>query len=255
MSNVAFIAARTGSERMPGKVLKELAGIPSIVHIFNILRETNSIDDFAVLTTSLGEDDAIEDICQKNSVKVFRGSVHDVLDRLRIAAEILKPERVIRVTGDDPLMDPEIIDRVIDEHYTGDFDYSSNMVTRTYPRGMDTEVIEYSALEKCWRNTSDKDDREHVTLYIRRHPGLFKIHSVEKDGDSYSDLRLCLDTEEDYRLISKIYERLYKDRPIKLEDVIELIENNPDLKKLNSGIRQKNCERTDILILKHLKKS
>lgn len=239
MNNIAFIAARTGSERMPGKVLKELAGIPSIVHIFNILRETNNINDFAVLTTSLSEDDAIEDICEKSSVKVFRGSVHDVLDRFRVAAEILKPEKIIRVTGDDPMMDPEIIDKVITEHCRGDFDYSSNMVRRTYPRGMDTEVIEYSALEKTWRTTSDKDDREHVTLYIRRNPGLFKIHSVEKEGDSYSDLRLCLDTDEDFRLISKIYERLYKDRPIKLEDVIELVENNPDLKKLNSTIRQK----------------
>lgn len=239
MSSIAFIAARTGSERMPGKVLKNLAGIPALVHIFNILRETNSIDDFAVLTTSLSEDDAIEDICEKNSVKVFRGSVHDVLDRFRCAAQILKPERVIRVTGDDPLMDPEIIDQVIDEHCDGDYDYSSNMVIRTFPRGMDTEVIEYKALKQSWRTTSDKDDREHVTLYIRRHPELFKIHSVERRGKSYSDLRLCLDTEDDLKLITKIYSELYKNRPIKLNEVIELLENNPELKKINSGIEQK----------------
>ncbi|MEP7147031.1 MAG: glycosyltransferase family protein [bacterium] len=242
MNNIAFIAARTGSERMPGKVLKELAGIPSIVHIFNILRETSSINDFAVLTTSLSEDDAIEDICKKNSVKVFRGSVHDVLDRFRAAAEILKPERIIRVTGDDPLMDPEIIDKVITEHCGGDFDYTSNMVTRTYPRGMDTEVIEYNALEKTWRTTSDKDDREHVTLYIRRHPELFKIHSVEKTGNSYGDLRLCLDTEEDFRLIKTIYDNLYDKRPIKLDEVIEFIEANPELKNFNSGILQKTVK-------------
>ena len=227
---------------MPGKVLKELAGIPSLVHIFNILRATNSIDDFAVLTTSLSEDDAIEDVCKKNSVKVFRGSVHDVLDRFRIAAEILKPQRIIRVTGDDPLMDPEIIDKVVDEHQSGEYDYSSNIVTRTYPRGMDTEVIEYGALEKSWRTTSDKDDREHVTLYIRRHPELFKIHSVEQDGKSYSDLRLCLDTEEDSKLITKIYTELYQNRPIKLDEVISLLENNPELKKINSGIRQKTVK-------------
>ncbi|MEO8666316.1 MAG: glycosyltransferase family protein [Ignavibacteria bacterium] len=239
MSNIAFVAARTGSERMPGKVLTELAGIPSLVHIFNILRATNSIDDFAVLTTSLSEDDAIEDICKRNSVNVFRGSVHDVLDRFRIAAEILKPERIIRVTGDDPLMDPELIDKVVDEHCAGDYDYSSNMVNRTYPRGMDTEVIEYKALEKSWRTTSDKDDREHVTLYIRRHPELFKIHSVESEGKSYTDLRLCLDTEEDSELITKIYSELYNDRPIKLDEVIELLDKNPDLKKINSGIKQK----------------
>lgn len=228
-----------GSERMPGKVLADLAGIPSLIHIFNILRETKNLNDFIVVTTILSEDDIIEEICLKNSVKVFRGSVHDVLDRFRIAAEELKPDRIIRVTGDDPLMDPEIIDKVIAEHNEGDFDYTSNMVERTYPRGMDTEVIEYDSLEKSWRSTSDKDDHEHVTLFIRRHPELFKIHSVTKEGEPLDDLRLCLDTENDFRLIKEIYNNLYRNCPIKLEEVINFLERNPELKKINSNIKQK----------------
>lgn len=228
-----------GSERMPGKVLKELSGIPSLVHIFNILRESKKLNDFIVVTTILSEDDVIEKICLQNSVKVFRGSVHDVLDRFRIAAAELKPDRIIRVTGDDPLMDPEIIDKVMDEHNKGDFDYTSNMVERTYPRGMDTEVIEYNSLEKSWRSTSDKDDHEHVTLYIRRHPGLFKIHSVKKEGRPLDDLRLCLDTEDDLKLIKEIYKKLYRKKPIKLNEVIDFLEMNPELKKINSRIKQK----------------
>lgn len=239
MSNIAFVAARMGSERMPGKVIKELAGIPSLIHIFNILRESKRLDDFAVVTTVLEEDDVIENICNENSVKVFRGSVHDVLDRFRIAAEILKPERIVRVTGDDPLMDPEIIDKVIDEHINGNFDYSSNMIERTYPRGMDTEVIEYKALEKCWRSTSDKDDREHVTLFIRTNPDLFKTHSVRKEGKPLDDLRLCLDTEEDLKLISEIYNNLYKNHSIRLNEIIEFLDKNPGLKNINSNIKQK----------------
>lgn len=239
MNNIAFVAARMGSERMPGKVLKELSGIPSLVHIFNILKETKNLNDFLVVTTVLKEDDAIENICKKKSVRCIRGSVHDVLDRFRIAAESLKPDRIIRVTGDDPLMDPEIIDKVIDEHDNGEYDYTSNMVERSYPRGMDTEVIEYEALERSWRNTSDKDDHEHVTLFIRRHPELFKIHSVKKDGEPMDNLRLCLDTEEDAKLISEIYNQLYNGKPIKLGDVIKFLNNNPGLSEINSRIKQK----------------
>lgn len=242
MSNIAFIAARMGSERLPGKVIKYLSGIPSLVHIFNILKECRNLNDFAVVTTVLEEDDVIESICNDNSVKIIRGSVHDVLDRFRIASEILRPERIIRVTGDDPLMDPEVIDKVIEEHCTGDYDYTSNMVERTYPRGMDTEVIETKALRKSWRNTADKDDHEHVTLYIRRNPQMFRIHSVMKTGEKMDDLRFCLDTQQDYEFINEIYNNLYKGRPIKLNEITEFLKINPDLRMINSGILQKTVK-------------
>ena len=228
-----------GSERMPGKVLKNLSGKPSLIHIFDILKEAKKINDFIVLTTILNEDDVIENICNLNGVRCIRGSVHDVLDRFRIAAEALKPDRIIRVTGDDPLMDPGIIDKVIEEHDGGDYDYTSNMIERTYPRGMDTEVIEFEALKKSWQSTSDIDDHEHVTLYIRRHPDLFKIHNVRKEGEPLDNIRLCLDTEEDSKLISEIYKHLYDGNPIKLEEIISFLNNNPELKAINSDIKQK----------------
>jgi spore coat polysaccharide biosynthesis protein SpsF len=236
------VAARMGSERMPGKVLKKLAGIPSLIHIFEILRSAKKVDDFAVLTTVLSEDDEIEKVCNENSVKIVRGSVHDVLDRFRIACELYNPQRVIRVTGDDPLMDPEIIDQVINEHCEGNYDYSSNMVERTFPRGMDTEVIEYSALKKSWRETADKDDHEHVTLYIRRNPDLFRIHNVVNRKEKSDDLRLCLDTEQDFDLLSVIYGKLYKGKVIKLDEVLEFLSENPEYKKMNSDIRQKQVK-------------
>lgn len=242
MSNIAFIAARIGSERMPGKVIQKLAGIPSLIHIFNILRAAKQINDFAVLTTILEEDDVIENLCKESSVKVYRGPVNDVLERFRTAAEALKPKRIVRVTGDDPLMDPEIIDKVIREHTQGDYDYTSNMVDRTYPRGMDTEVIEYSVLEKAWLTTNDPDDREHVTLYIRRHPELFKIHNVRKEGKPCDNIRLCLDTKEDSVVISEIFNKLYKGFPIKLNDILGFLDRHPELIKINSGIRQKTVK-------------
>lgn len=231
-----------GSERMPGKVLRPLAGKPSLSHIFDILSSTRQLGGFCVVTTSLSEDDEIESLCFKNRVRCYRGSVHDVLDRFRIAAEAERPDNIIRVTGDDPLMDPEIIGRVIDEHCEGGFDYTSNMIERTYPRGMDTEAVRYSALEHAWRTTADKDDREHVTLYIRRHPELFSMHSVRSTREPRDEIRLCLDTEEDYSLLKELYKELYKGKVITLDEVLALLDRKPELLELNMMIRQKQVK-------------
>ena len=228
-----------GSERMPGKVLRELSGIPSLVHIFKILSGAKLLDDFVVVTTTLYEDDSIEQVCKENNVRCYRGSVHDVLDRFRIAAEEEKPDNIIRVTGDDPLMDPEIIDKVIGEHIDGGFDYSSNMIERTFPRGMDTEAIKYETLEHTWKTTADKDDREHVTLYIRRHPEKYKMHSVIRTGEPLDHIRLCLDTEEDSKLISEIYDNIYEGKVITLDKVLKLLNEKPELLKLNEMVSQK----------------
>lgn len=231
-----------GSERMPGKVLRELAGIPSLVHIFRILRECRLADDFAVVTTVTSEDDLIEKVCEENSVKIIRGSVHDVLDRFRIAIQKYNPKRVIRVTGDDPLMDPSVIDAVINEHITGNYDYTSNIVERTFPRGMDTEVVESKVLEQVWKTTSDKDDHEHVTLFIRRNPDMFRIGSYKSNGKNLNNLRLCMDTEEDYRLIKIIYDNLFKGKTLTLNEVLSFLDSNPELKKINSDILQKKVK-------------
>lgn len=242
MENLALIAARMGSERFPGKVLKPLAGIPSLIHIFNILKNSKRTDDFAVVTTVLSEDDVIENVCNESNVKVIRGPVHDVLDRFRIAIEKFNPKRVIRVTGDDPLMDPGIIDKVIESHISGGFDYTSNIIDRTYPRGMDTEVMESSVLEKVWKTSADKDDHEHVTLYIRRNAGMFRLNNVKNEKGDWSKFRLCMDSEEDYELMSKIYDSLYDGKVILLDDVIKFLNDNPHLMEINSAIRQKEVK-------------
>lgn len=228
-----------GSERMPGKVIRELSGIPALIHIFRILSKAKQLSGFAVVTTTLAEDDIIEKLSIQNGVACYRGSVHDVLDRFRIAAEAEKPDNIIRVTGDDPLMDPEVIDKVIKEHAVGGFDYTSNMIERTYPRGMDTEAVTFSALRTAWTQSADKDDREHVTLYIRRHPGKFRMHNVVNDGESLSHIRLCLDTESDYKLLSEIYNELYEGDVIPLKEVTKLLKQRPELLRLNESIVQK----------------
>lgn len=227
---------------MPGKVLRELSGIPSLVHIFRIMSESKLTNRYAVVTTTLSEDDVIDDLCRKHSVACYRGSVHDVLDRFRIAVEAEKPDNVIRVTGDDPLMDPKVIDRVISAHIEGGYDYTSNMTERTYPRGMDTEVVKTQALKYAWTHTADKDDREHVTLYIRRHPEMFSMCNVSHGTGRYDHIRLCLDTESDYRLLSAIYDELFDGNTIELGRVLELLERRPELLKLNEEIKQKTVK-------------
>ncbi len=231
-----------GSERLPGKVLKKLAGIPSLVHIFRILSKSELTTNFAVVTTTLSEDNTIEELCQSHGVDCYRGSVHDVLDRFRIAAEAEKPDNIIRVTGDDPLMDPGVIDKVISEHLKGSYDYTSNIIERTYPRGMDTEVIRYDTLKSAWQTTADKDDREHVTLFIRRNPELYKMCNVSCDGTSMSHVRLCLDTEEDLKFVSEVYERIYNGDIIRLEQIFKLLDNVPELLKLNEFVSQKTVK-------------
>ena len=128
------MAARMVSDRLPGKVMKPVLGKPILTYIFDILKRVKNLDGFILITTVLEEDDVIEELCNKYKVDCVRGSVHDVIDRFRIAYELYRPEHIVRVTGDDPLMDPELIERIINEHLNGDFDYTSNIINRTYPR-------------------------------------------------------------------------------------------------------------------------
>ncbi|MFC1828417.1 cytidylyltransferase domain-containing protein [Thermodesulfobacteriota bacterium] len=246
MKRVAVIQARMGSERLPGKVLKTLAGQPVLQHIVNILQGVSIIDEIVIATTTLRQDDAVEQLAEKNSVRVIRGSANDVLDRFRLVVLATKPDLVIRVTGDDPLMDNGITERVIAAHAEGDWDYSSNILTRTYPRGMDTEVVTQEVLAEAWRETADQNDREHVTLYIRDRGDVFRLHNVAaQEMHNRPELRLCLDTPNDYELISNVYDNLYNGLPIKLVDVIEYLDAHPEVKKLNAGIMQKKVRGKD----------
>lgn len=116
------------------------------------------------------------------------------------------------------------------------------MIERTFPRGMDTEVIEFSALEKSWKNTADRDDHEHVTLFIRRNPELFKIHNVLNKSIRSDDLRLCLDTKKDFELMQIIYDNIYKGEVIRLAEVTDFLNANPEYKKINSDVEQKKVK-------------
>ncbi|MDS1002891.1 glycosyltransferase family protein [Clostridium sporogenes] len=226
MKIVAIIQARTGSTRLPGKILKDLCGIPVIVHMIRRVKECKYVQQVVIATTEKKQDDIIEDISKSEGVEVFRGSEEDVLDRYYNAAKSVSADIIVRVTSDDPLIDFNIIDKVINNILDEKSDYSCNNMIRTYPLGLDCECFTFKALEKAWLNAKSSREREHVTPYIRENRDIFKISTLNSDKD-YSYLRWTLDTIDDYHYINNIYENLYKHNEFfKTDDIIAFLEKN-----------------------------
>ncbi len=238
---VAIIQARIGSTRLPGKVLKELAGQPMLWHVVNRARQAKTPSETIVATTTQPEDDAVVQLCERQGWTYFRGSADDVLDRYYRAALVFKAELIVRINADCPLIDPHIIDYVIKAHLSSGADYTFCGVIGGFPLGLDTEVFNFKTLERTYREAKQDYEREHVTPYIYEHPGIFKINSVKATGKlKRPDLRLTVDTKEDFELIEAIYQRLYRNGKIfYIEDVIELLDEHPELTAINAGIRQK----------------
>ena len=236
MKVVAVVQARMGSTRLPGKVLKDLGGETVLARVVNRLRQTRLIPELLVATTDQPADDAVVQECRRCSVAVFRGDQEDVLDRYFRAAQWAKADVVVRITADCPLIDPEITDKTIAAFLETRPDYASNALVLTYPRGLDTEVMTFAALEQAWREARKLYEREHVTPYIYEHPAEFKLLSVTDDAD-HSGHRWTVDTAEDLELVRAIYARLPD--TFRWRDVLALLEQEPALMDLNRSIMQK----------------
>lgn len=239
MSIMAFIAARSGSKRLPGKIFKNLVGKKVIDHIIDITKHVQHIDDLVILTTTLYEDEKIVEYCKNKELKCVVGSPTDVLDRFRVSYRKYKPDHIVRLTADNPLMDPEIIEKTIIKHIEGKYDLTSNKIGKTFPYGLDVEVIKSSIMREVWMTTDNIEEREHVTLYIYKNSHLFKIGKISNDLKIYLNIRLTLDTEEDFKLINIIYKNIYKGSPISFRNIIHFLNENPDLTLINNYIKQK----------------
>jgi glutamate-1-semialdehyde 2,1-aminomutase/spore coat polysaccharide biosynthesis protein SpsF len=232
---VAVIQARMGSRRLPGKSLAEIEGRPMLWHVIQRAKRATLIDRVVVATSTNSADDVIEAMCRELAVPCYRGSENDVLDRFYMAARAEKASQVVRITADCPLIDPEIIDRVIRRFQRGDLDYASNAMVRSFPDGLDTEVFSFSALERAWHEATKSSEREHVTPYLRS--GKFRTANVESDSTSlYQHYRWTVDEAEDLEFIRAVYRGLHQKGDFGMKDVLELIEKNPGLEKLNSEI-------------------
>ncbi len=234
-----YVQARMGSTRLPGKVVKEVLGRPLLSYLLERLKRVSLAQTIYVLTTQSSEDDVIIKECRDEKVPVFRGSSEDVLSRYYLLACERKPDAIVRITADCPLIDPAIIDSVIKAFLEEKVDYASNTIHYTYPRGMDVEVFSFKALERAYKEAMQASEKEHVTLYMYRHPELFQVKNVA-GLKKYSSLRLTVDTQEDFELIKRLLEELYPKKPsFTLEDIIATLKEHPEWQQLNAHIQQR----------------
>jgi spore coat polysaccharide biosynthesis protein SpsF len=240
MRTVCTIEARMTSSRLPGKVLLEAAGKPLLEHMIERLRRVQALDEIVIATTEEASSDPIVALGERLGAGVFRGSEEDVLARVLGAAQAYEADLIVETSGDCPLIDPATVDRVIARFHEGGVDYCSNTLERTYPRGMDVQAFPTALLAEVAELTQDPADREHVSLYIYEHPERYGLRSVVSDRPETAELRLTVDTAEDYALIKAIFEELHpRDPAFGLDAILALLDARPDLATLNRDIQQK----------------
>jgi spore coat polysaccharide biosynthesis protein SpsF len=241
MTVLMVIQARMNSSRLPGKVLKCVNGKPLLAYQVERLLRVKNIDKLVIATTKHSNDDPIVELCKENGITCFRGDENDVLFRYYEVAKAQSAQTIVRITGDCPLIDPNIVGEVI-ERYLDErpkYDYVSNIQKRSFPRGMDTEIFSMEVLEKTHQTASSKYDREHVTPYMYHEHSSFSIDNVSAE-ENYSHFRWTLDTQEDFQFIKKIIEILYPScKTFTMKDILDLLEKRPELKEINEHVKQK----------------
>jgi len=239
---VAIIQARLTSTRLPNKVLLDLNGKPLLWHVVRRVKQAENIDHVVLAVPDSSSNDELASFVNKEGWNLFRGSEDDVLSRYYQAATYIKADVIVRITSDCPLVDPKIIDETINRHLAERNDYTAVGIEGGFPRGLDIEVLNFHCLKTAYEKAKEKFEREHVTVFIYQNPKLFKILFIEACGIlKRPDIRITVDTEEDYLLIKKIYASLYNiDNFFSIQDVIALIDDNPYLKSINRHILQKD---------------
>jgi len=238
MTTVAIIQARTGSTRLPRKVLLPLLGEPILSRVIRRVARAGSLDRVVVATTTLPEDDVIVALCGREGTRASRGSPDDLLDRYLQTASASDADVIVRITSDCPLIDPDVIDVAVESFRLEGVDYASTgLEPRTYPRGLDVEVIARPALERAWREDHDPAWREHATPYLYRHPELFRVLRLDTE-EPHPDLRWSVDTPEDYELVRRIYDWFGRD-DFGWREVVDLMAERPEWADINRHVVQK----------------
>lgn len=232
---LAVLQARVSSSRLPGKVLAEVLGAPMILRQVERVRRSGLIDQLVIATSQDPSDDLLAELCSKEDLAIFRGSLSDVLGRFYGACAKINPHHVVRLTGDCPLADPEVIDHVIEKHLEDLNDYTSNTITPTFPDGLDVEVFTFKALEEAFQEAQLPSEREHVTPFIYKRPHRYKLGCLTFEED-LSYLRWTVDEPVDLNFVREVYQALYPGNPsFGMLDVLELLKRRPDLAEMNKG--------------------
>ena len=235
---VTVIQARTGSSRLPNKIFLPLADKPLLYRMYERVAASNLRGNIVIATTTDSTDDKVEKLCKEYQIDFYRGHPTDLLDRHYKAAKLFNADAVVKIPSDCPLIDKDIIDRVLDSFINNPkkYDYVSNLHPATYPDGNDVEVMSMSALENAWINSKRDLEREHTTPYFWENPDKFKIGNVVwETGLDYSmSHRFTIDYEKDYNFIKQVYDELYPiNNKFTLKDILDLLDRKPEIKKIN----------------------
>lgn len=243
MTTACIVQARMTSTRLPGKVMLPLGGRPMLARLVERLRRARRIDTVVIATTTNASDDVIAELSADLEVRCHRGSEHDVLSRYAEAATACGATAVVRVTSDCPLLDPALLDRVIELYGRGGFDYVGNMQPPTWPYGLAVEVMAASVLFEADREATEPAEREHVTPFIYWRPERYRLGNMASPRD-LSHHRWTVDTPQDYELVTRIFDALYPAQPeFALADVLALLRQHPDWMEINQHIAQKTAQR------------
>lgn len=237
---VAIVQARTGSTRLPGKVLKKINKKTMLEHVIERLKNAKTLNEIVIATSNKEQDKPIIELAKRLNVSYFAGSEDDVLDRYLKAAEQVGAEIVVRITSDCPLIDPDIVDQVVNRHKAKNVDITctsgSNLSasdrahgSKVFPSGLDVEVISINALKKAHKLSSEPFDREHVTWFIYKHPELFEMVAVEPDSSlDRPQYHLSVDTKGDFERVRWFYRKLKKSgEMLDVRDVIQFLDTHP----------------------------
>ena len=240
MRIVAIIQARMGSSRLPGKILMLLSGKPVLLHVIERVRLAGVFDEVVVATTNRDIDDETAEFADTHGVTVIRGDEYDVLSRYGMAAKVTNADLIMRITADCPLIDPDILHDMVERYQAAGAALVTNARVRTFPRGLDAELFSKAALDIMLSEAQLPEEREHVTPFLYANPDRFDIidHIASVDN---SDLRLTLDTKEDFDLLQRIFGSTQYPEQLRLDDVLTLLSANSKWLTINAHIEQKKA--------------
>lgn len=231
---LAILQARTSSNRLPNKVLLDICGKPMIEWQIQRMKLSKKINQIVLATSNLKEDRILAKIAKRNNIDSFCGDLNDVLKRFYDCSLRYNSDHIVRITGDCPLIDPNIIDKTISFHLENNFDYTSNSLEPTFPDGFDIEIFKSNLLKIANKNAKLKFQREHITQYFIKNANIFKLGSFKNNID-YNKIRLTVDEIQDYELVKIIFEKLvHKKESFLFSDILDLFNNEPELLKINS---------------------
>lgn len=238
MSVTAILQARTSSSRLPGKIMMDVCGQPMLARQIERVKRSRQIDTLVVATSYYEDDDPVAELAEWLEVPCVRGPLADVLDRFAKAANSYPADHILRLTGDCPLADPTVIDALIAFHTDNGFDYASNTLERTYPHGLDAEIMRAEALKTAWREAETDHEREHVTPYLYANPQMFRLGGMRHSANC-AHHRWTVDYPEDLSLVHAVFEALLPENPdFSWTDVMAFLDAHPDVAAINAARRR-----------------